>query len=153
MSDVFVSYSRRNQTSAEKLIRLLEDEGWDVWFDQEIRVGKPWSREIERALDQARAVIVLWTESAVQSEWVVKEATLALEQDKLFGVQLADCGIPDKFKAREMAMLTGWRGAVSHTELDVLFRSLAERVPPPPPRAPTPCARGSTRAFSEKTGV
>ena len=72
MSDVFVSYSRRNQTTAEKLIRLLEDEGREIWFDQEIRVGKPWSHEIERALDQARAAIVLWTESALQSEWVVK---------------------------------------------------------------------------------
>ncbi|MBI1357885.1 MAG: TIR domain-containing protein [Acidobacteria bacterium] len=130
MADVFLSYSRKNAAVAEVLRGLLEAEGWSVWWDPEIRVGKVWRDELDKALDQSRAIVVLWTPEAAASEWVRKEASFGLDQEKLFGVLAEDCGVPEPFPQREMAVMPGWRGAPDHPELLQLFRSLAERVPP-----------------------
>lgn len=130
MSDVFISYAREDQATAERLRALLDQEGWVTWMDQEIRVGRPWSVEIERALDRVRAVVVLWTTASVGSEWVGKEAAYALAQEKLFGAVLDDCTLAEPFRAVEAAMMHGWRGAADHPELIQLVRALAEAVPP-----------------------
>ena len=130
MADIFISYSRKNSKTADALRVLLEAEGWSVWWDPEIRVGKPWLPELEKALDQSRAIIVLWTPESVASKWVRKEASCGLEQGKLFGVVVEDCQAPDPFPQQEMAMMPGWKGQPDHAELLQLFRSLAERVPP-----------------------
>ena len=130
MSDLFISYARKDEATAKLLRTMLDSEGWDTWMDQEIRVGRSWSTEIERALDRARAVTVLWTKAALQSEWVLREAGYALTQGKLFGLLLEDCAVPKQFAAVEMAMMPGWRGEADHPELIQLFRSLAETVRP-----------------------
>lgn len=130
MVDVFVSYAREDEGRAETLKKLLDAEGWNVWWDQEIRIGRPWGSEIERALDQAKAVVVLWTKAATESEWVTKEADHALEYGKLFGVLLEPCQVPNRFTELEMAILEGWKGASDASELAQLLRSLAERIPP-----------------------
>ena len=130
MSDLFISYARKDEATAKLLRTMLDSEGWDTWMDQEIRVGRSWSTEIERALDRARAVTVLWTKAALQSEWVLREAGYALTQGKLFGLLLEDCAVPKQFAAVEMAMMPGWRGEADHPELIQLFRSLAATVRP-----------------------
>ena len=77
MSDIFISYAREDQERAERLKSLLDAEGWDVWWDQEIRIGKPYSKEIDKALAQAKIVFVLWSKNSVASKWVRKEAKRA----------------------------------------------------------------------------
>jgi endonuclease G len=137
MADVFVSYSRKDQARALMFAELLRREGWDVWWDEDIRVGKGWGPQIEAALDGAKAVVVLWTKAACASRWVIKEAQHALKHRKLFSVRLDECEVPDRFDAIEMALLQGWAGngggkatEAGERELANLLRSLAERVMP-----------------------
>ena len=44
MADLFVSYSREDKARAEEVVRLLEDYGWDVFWDQETRAGELWPK-------------------------------------------------------------------------------------------------------------
>jgi len=128
--DIFISYSHENTDSAEKVQTYLEDEGWTVWIDAKIPVGSRWSTQLEKALDTAKGIVVLWTRHACQSDWVKKEADYALAQGKLFGVKLDYCSVPDRFSQLEMAELEGWEGEMDHPEWVNFLRSLAERAVP-----------------------
>jgi|GEM_PF-2490559 len=130
MFDLFISYSSDKRSEAEIFRELFEDEGWSVWLDEKIPVGSPWLNEIEKALDIAKGVIVLWTENACESDWVIKEANYALKQNKLFGIQLEECHIPAQFNAIEAAILIGWKTKLDNPEWTNLLKSLVERVTP-----------------------
>jgi len=128
MADVFISYAREDQAVAAKLRALLELEGWEVWWDQQIHAGARWSNEIDRAIRAAKAVVVLWTAHSAGSDWVSREAAIAREQGKLIPVQL-DAGLPP-FDDVEAARLVGWQGEEDHRELPVLFEGLGRLARP-----------------------
>ena len=100
------------------------------WLDEQIPVGSAWPNELEKALDIAKGVIVLWTKEACESEWVRKEANYALKQNKLFSIKLEDCNIPAQFSEIEAAVLIGWKVELDHPEWTNLLNSLVERVTP-----------------------
>lgn len=72
--DVFISYSPRDHAIAEKLRELLENEGWDVWWDQDLYAGATWEEMLLDELSRCKAVVVLWSQHAVKSGWVLQEA-------------------------------------------------------------------------------
>lgn len=83
MQRVFISYSRRNKTFAERLARDLSDAGLDVWIDfREIHAGEMWEQEIYRGIERSEIVIACLSPDAVTSEWVQREINLAREQEK-----------------------------------------------------------------------
>jgi hypothetical protein len=45
------------------LAAVLQQSGWSVWFDQNLRAGASFDRVIEQALSGARAVIVAWSKT------------------------------------------------------------------------------------------
>src|SRR5690348_1066776 len=63
--NVFVSYSHKDKKSLERLKvhlnPLLEGEGIDAWLwdDTQILAGQRWKEEIEKALQQADAAVLL----------------------------------------------------------------------------------------------
>jgi len=128
--DVFISYKHESQPDAVLFRELLEDEGWTVWLDEKIRVGEVWSIELEKALDMAKGIVVLWTEKSCGSLWVQREADYALNQNKLFGIKRENCKVPEHFNKIENAILVGWKGDKAHPEWSNFLRSLAERVTP-----------------------
>ena len=83
MSDIFISYKREDQPTARQLADALEKEGWNVWWDPKLRAGDHFDDVIEKALNEAKCVIVLWSAGSLQSRYVRDEATLALERNKL----------------------------------------------------------------------
>ncbi len=84
MKRLFISYSRRNLTFAERLARDLSDAGFDVWIDfRKIKGGQQWRDAIFKGIDQAEVVIVCLSIPAVESEWVRREILMARSQDKL----------------------------------------------------------------------
>ena len=76
MNDIFISYARSDRAKAVMLARALEHEGWSVWWTARSPPGKTFEEMIERALDAAKCVIVLWSKESVSSEWVKTEATV-----------------------------------------------------------------------------
>jgi hypothetical protein len=74
VSDIFISYSKLDRAKAQVLAKALEQEGWSVWWDPKIPPGKTFDEVIERALDTAKCVVVLWSKKSVLSDWVKTEA-------------------------------------------------------------------------------
>lgn len=75
MTKLFLSYSRKDAPLAKRFTRWLEQRGHDGWRDEDnIRGGASFSSEIERALHDCDAVLVLWSAHSVQSPWVRDEA-------------------------------------------------------------------------------
>ena len=89
----FVSYSRHDQTFAERLARDLNDAGLDIWIDfRKIKGGEAWRQAIFKGIEQAEIVVICLSPSAAESEWVHREILMASSQHKLIiPVMVADC--------------------------------------------------------------
>ncbi len=100
MADIFISYSKSDHPLALKLSAFLESEGWSVWWDKSLGAADHYRDEIIKQLAQARAVITIWTERSVHSDWVRAEAGRAKAEGKLIPVktpELAYADIPIPF--------------------------------------------------------
>jgi hypothetical protein len=72
--DVFISYSRRDRPWAERLSQSLQAQGLKAFYDREsIRSGDPWERDLIKATDASRHLVVLWSSYAKESDWVNRE--------------------------------------------------------------------------------
>ena len=110
MADVMISYARADEPEADQLARRLAADGFDVWFDREIPPGETFDEVIDRALRDARKVVVLWSRQSVGSRWVVAEAEEAASMAKLVPARLDDSVIPLEFRRVQAADLIGWGG-------------------------------------------
>jgi hypothetical protein len=88
MTDVFVSYSQADRAAVERLAESLEAQGLSVWWDTALLPGDTFRNEIRKRLNEARAVVVVWSVNSVHSDWVYAEAMAADEQGKLITVSL-----------------------------------------------------------------
>jgi tetratricopeptide (TPR) repeat protein len=88
VADVFVSGSSQHRDLTRALATAIEAQygAGSVWWDETDR----FSSEITRALDAAKAVVVVWTQSTVTSNWVYAEAIRAASQRKAVMVRAAD---------------------------------------------------------------
>jgi len=83
MSHIFISYSTKNATYANRLAEKLRDEGFDVWIDNaRLRAGSDWWSSIVKALWSCSAFIVLLSPESDNSRWVQREITIADNQGK-----------------------------------------------------------------------
>ena len=104
-ADVFVSYARDDLPRVKPLVGMLEAQGWSVFWDRQILPGQPWSRLIEEKLTAAKAVVVVWSHTSVQSEWVKAEAMAARERGILVPVRIDAAPIPLPFGLIQTANL------------------------------------------------
>lgn len=124
MSDIFLSYTHNDADRAKQLVVAFIDQGWSVWWDHDIPVGKDFSRVIRDELTAAKCVIVLWSEAAAQSDWVLGEVTEARRSGVLFPVRLDTTRFPIDWSQIQYADLSNWSGDTS----DALFLYLQKAV-------------------------
>lgn len=87
---VFISYSKQDPRPTQELASLLETEGYTVWWDTNLTSGEVFREVIDRELDAADAVIVIWTQQSIASRWVIAEADHADRHGKLIPVRTSD---------------------------------------------------------------
>ncbi|MCW5634858.1 MAG: toll/interleukin-1 receptor domain-containing protein [Rubrivivax sp.] len=132
MTDVFISYKREERPVAEALARVLKEHGFSVWWDIELLPGDRFSREIRQILSRARAAVVVWSDAAVESDFVLDEAALARSRGILVPVRIDDCQLPMGFGQHHVLDLRGWDRAQAHApEIEGLVRALRRLVPAP----------------------
>ena len=79
MSHVFISYAREDIDFAGAVRAKLEEAGLGVWLDtRAIEAGVDWGEEIDRALADAVAVLLVMSPAAKASEYVAFEWAYAL---------------------------------------------------------------------------
>ncbi len=110
MHDIFLSYSRDDQATARRFMEGLQREGFSVWWDQALNPGEAFDQITERALESARAVVVLWSKKSVDSRWVRAEATQAHAGQRLVPVMIEPCKRPILFELTQTADLSDWKG-------------------------------------------
>jgi hypothetical protein len=55
MTDIFVSYATQDRERVRQLVSKLEEQGWLVWWDREIKAGRSFENEIEKAFRAGRS--------------------------------------------------------------------------------------------------
>ena len=128
MVDIFVSYASADRERVAPLAQILTDHGWTVWWDRQIAPGKTFDEVIEEALDNALAVISVWTEAGVASRWVRTEASEGAARGILVPVLMQHVQIPLAFRRIQAADLTDWEPGEEHAGLEELIGALEELI-------------------------
>jgi WD40 repeat protein len=83
MSDVFISYSRKDIAFARLLHQVLKDNQLETWIDwQDIPPSADWLAEVYEAIEQADAFIFIISETSIHSEICGMEIFHAAEHNK-----------------------------------------------------------------------
>jgi hypothetical protein len=125
---VFLSYAAVDRPRVEPLVRGLESQGLDVWWDRDIARGQNFSRAIEAALERATCALVVWSAASVQSEWVFNEASEARKRQMLVPVLIDDVTPPLEFRHLQAARLVGWEGDMADPEWAELMNAVQARL-------------------------
>jgi hypothetical protein len=136
MSHVFVSYKHeaRDREMARRLVRTFRENGWKVWWDQDLPPGADYRAEIQRALDSAAAIVVLW--SANPTSFVIEEAEVGKLRGVLRPVVIERAQPPLGFRGIQYSDLSDWSGDRGHPELRKLIRMLEGSLGRPSRPAP-----------------
>ena len=143
MSDVFLSYASEDRERAAQLAHALGQQGWSVWWDRKIIAGQAFDQAIERELEAARAVVVLWSADSIASEWVKNEAAVAAERGVLVPALIDNVKLPLEFRRKQTADLVGWQGDEAQAGFQGLCQGVAHAMGAQVPKAqrasaPTP---------------
>ena len=132
MSDIFISYKREEQPVARKLADALQKKGWSVWWDPKLRAGEHFDDAIEKALSDAKCVIVMWSKRSVKSRYVKDEATYALKHSKLVPIAIEEVDLSFRFEGIQTMRLINWDGSDSFPEFQKLVTDIAVVLGEPP---------------------
>ncbi len=96
VADIFISYSKQHAQLTIDLAADLAIAGYTTWWDTGLLPDDTFfPQRIKDEIDAAKAVIVIWAEHSVKSQWVYSEAKIAHEQNKLLQVRDQELD-PDK---------------------------------------------------------
>ncbi len=95
-TQVFISYTHKNERFVKKLANDLTQAGFPVWQDRlSLEGGDIWVDEIGQSILQSNIFLVILTPDMLASEWVKKEYTYALsKRRKVIPVFYKECDIP-----------------------------------------------------------
>ena len=128
MADIFISYARHDRTLVAPLVAALEAEGWSVWWDPEIVPGQAFDDRITEEIEQASAVVVVWTPASVASRWVRGEAREAADRSILVPVRFENARLPIDARAVHTIDLDEWREDRESPQFKSLKRALGGLV-------------------------
>lgn len=110
MANIFLSYAREDIKAAKRLAEDLSHHGHKVWWDRHLTTGARFTAEIDRVLQEAEAVVVIWSRSSIESAWVQDEAAVGRDKGRLFPVLIEPVQPPLGFRQYESADFTHWSG-------------------------------------------
>jgi adenylate cyclase len=160
-AEVFVSYSRSDKDRVLELTAKLRAAGVSLWVDQTgIDAATMWGEQIVHALEGAKVLLLMVTESAVHSQNVAKEVVLVSERKgHILPVHLEPTQIPSslKYQLAGIQHIEYFADGNSDESLKSILRSLerigvqitpppeAKKAPAPEPERP-PVSHGATSA-------
>ena len=81
---VFISFNQDQADLAERFSRVLEDEGFTVWFaPKAIKGGEPWSEAFAEAAANSQVMLLIWSSGASNSKYVQTEFLEAIEHGRV----------------------------------------------------------------------
>src|ERR1700727_3608793 len=117
MTDVFVSYSRRDSEFVRRMADSIAQRGKEVWLDTEgIADGEGFPDAIKRAIEQSDAFVFVITPASVHSPCCENEVEYAREMQKrilpVLRAPVPDSDLPPEIRDRN------WIPFTDDTEFD-----------------------------------
>ncbi len=128
MSEIFISYKREERDKAHSIAEALAKRGFSVWWDIDLLPGDRFADEISAVIDIAKAAVVLWSEAAINSDFVRAEASRASNRDILIPVRLDDCKLPLPFDTLHTLDLQNWEGSIEDVLIDPLIEAIENKI-------------------------
>jgi len=125
---LFLSYTRADIEQAGKLRTILEDSGFDVWWDQLLEGGTNYLPATEAALEGADCVVVLWSKLSVDSSWVRDEAQRGREKGRLVPLSLDGTISPLGFRQVQLLDIQNWSGKADAPEIAKIVNAIRNQV-------------------------
>jgi TolB-like protein len=156
VADIFISYARKDEKWVARLAASLEKAGYSVWWDRNLVSGTRYLKETEAQLRMAKATIVVWSKTSVESHWVADEATLARDLGRLAPISIDGTMPPLGFGQYQATKFSGWREG-RDAPLQTLLVALAEKTgqsaaPATPAAQPTPAHQVRAAATAPREG-
>ena len=127
--DIFVSYSHEDRERVKVLVAALSAEGWQVFWDRTIPPGESWRTWIGAPLAKAPIVIVCWSKSSVESDWVCQEADAAAKRRVLLPVFLDEVTPPLGLAHIHGADLVAWTAEGGGKLPPVMKHAIVRKLP------------------------
>lgn len=158
-AEVFVSYSRDDEERVFAVAAKLRAFGVSLWIDQgALDAASLWSEQIVNALDSAKVLLLMVTESAVHSSNVAKEVMLVSERrGHILPVHLEPTVIPPtlKYQLAGIQHIEYFKSSDADAGAKAILRSLerigvtlapslAMKASAPPEESGAPAAHPST---------
>lgn len=126
MHEVFISYSTKDMLQAETVRDVLEKNGIPCWMaPRDIPGGSNYAREIPVAIRACQVFVLVMSENAQASNWVVKELDNAVNCGKIImPLMLEDCPLNDEFNF----LLTGAQRYAAYQKRAEVLNLLVERI-------------------------
>jgi adenylate cyclase len=104
--------------------------GHDVWWDRELHGGSHFTSEIDKALRDAEAVVVLWSDASLGSAWVQDEAAEGRDSNRLVPAVIDAIRPPLGFRQYQAIDLTDLRSGDQPRQLEELLRAIVKMAVP-----------------------
>ncbi len=114
MTDIFISYSRKDLERVKPIVKELLQKGWSVFWDLEIPLGETWRGYIKKKLDESTCVLVVWSQFSISSDWVIAEAEEAKKRGIMVPILLDVVEPPFGFSHIHSADISSWNNNSSH---------------------------------------
>ncbi len=116
MADVFISHVQADRAQARQIATGLTSLGFDVAWDAPTGAGETGRLAIDRALDAAKAVIVVWTPNSQGSARLHAEALAAKRAGKLVQIRFNGAQPPLDLRGAASPDLSQWDGRDADTQ-------------------------------------
>ena len=95
--DVLISYSSKDKTIVDALCHYLEARKIRCWIaPRDILPGENYAATIGKAIKRATIFLLVFSERSLQSQWVNKEANIAVTYNKIIiPFKIEDCSFED----------------------------------------------------------
>jgi len=128
MTDIFVSYSHKDEERVRPIVEELEKRGWSVFWDIETPAGKTWHGHIGTALNTSHCVVVVWSCHSIVSESVIEEAWIGKQRGLLVPLRIDDIDLPLGFSLIQTPNLSDWQNNTSHQAFQILVNAVTAKI-------------------------
>jgi formylglycine-generating enzyme required for sulfatase activity len=145
LADIFLSYAREDLAKAKLLAAALEKQGWSVFWDRtSILAGQDFDDIIEKAIDAAKCMIVVWSETSKKSYYVRDEARKARDRNILVPILVEPVNPPLGFGSIHADNFAAWNGDTQSDEFNKLLRAVTRLVGSATDSNQTPAVNANT---------
>jgi tetratricopeptide (TPR) repeat protein len=130
MADIFISYVHEDRAEVRSLVGALRNHGWSVWWDPELVPGEHYDRVIERELDAAKCIIVVWSRTSLVSANVRNEAVVGRQRGWLVQITIGGASYPSTFAGWQAVDLSAWTGDTTDRRFQELCSGVHRLVVP-----------------------